>query len=297
MRSSRARRLFEVGSVLIRPFPLALVEQIGSLGGRLAAQFLPGPRGVLADNLARVVPEASSDELDALARDGFASYGRYWSETLRLPSLSPDVIDRGFDVHGFEHIQQARAAGVGPIMVLPHLGGWEWAAAWLGLVADIPVSAVVEQLEPEDVFEWFRELRESYGIDVVPLGGDAVGRLVRAVRDRHVVCLLADRDLTGTGVEVEFFGESAFMPVGPALLARRTGAPLLPTSVAFVGRRRLCRIRPPIPVERTKNLRADLAVTTQRLAFELEGLIRDAPEQWHVLEPLWGPATGSAGRQ
>lgn len=240
----------------------------------------------LEQNLRLVRPDLSPDELHALAVEGFASYGRYWAETLRLPGLSAAVIDRGFDVEGYEHLRAARAAGIGPIMVLPHLGGWEWAAAWLGRVAEIPVTAVVEPLEPPDVADWFRDLRSSYGINVVPLGPAALGSVIAAVKERHVVCLLADRDLSESGVEVSFFGATTTLPVGPALVARRTGAPMLPTAVYFEGGRRVCRIRPPVPMPASGSLRDDLRVATQRLARELEQLIDAAPEQWHVLQPV-----------
>lgn len=255
--------------------------------GSMAGARFPDARAALEANLRRVRPNATADELRDLALQGFASYGRYWAETLKLPRLSPETIDQGFGVEGYEHILHARSDGYGPIMVLPHLGGWEWAAAWLGRVADIPVTAVVEPLEPSDVFNWFDDLRSSYGINVVPLGPQALGPVVRAVRARHVVCLLADRDLTGSGIEVDFFGGRTTMPVGPALIARRTGAPLLPTAVYFEGNQRICRIRPPVVVDRTGSLRSDLKSTTQRLAAELEILIDAAPEQWHVLQPVF----------
>lgn len=286
--TSRARRLLQTGSLAVRPFPTSLLRRAGTAAGLAVATARPGMGETLEENLAHVRPRASADELRSMARSGVGSYGRYWVETLKLPTLSAKEIDDGFGVDGYEHIQAARRAGYGPIMVLPHLGGWEWAAAWLGRVAEIPVTAVVEPLEPPDVFEWFRDLRSSYGINVVPLGPNALGPVVKAVKDRHVVCLLADRDLTDSGIEVEFFGASTTMPVGPALVARRTGAPLLPTAVYFEGGQRICRIRPPVAVDRTKSLRADLAATTQRLANELEVLIEAAPDQWHVLQPVFG---------
>jgi len=285
--TSRARRLLEVGALAVRPFPVSLLRRAGSTLGRAASHRLDDSMTALESNLRRVCPDATDAELRALARQGFGSYGRYWVETLRLPGLSPATIDTGFGVEGYEHILQARRDGLGPIMVLPHLGGWEWAAAWLGRVADIPVSAVVEPLEPHDVFEWFRDVRSSYGINVIPLGPNALGPVVAAVKAKHVVCLLADRDLTGGGIEVDFFGARTTMPVGPALVARRTGAPLLPTAVYFEGDQRVCRIRPPVPVSRGGSLRADLRATTQQLARELEILIEAAPEQWHVLQPVF----------
>ncbi len=284
--TSRARRLLDLGSIAVRPFPVSFLRRAGAVAGGAIARSDASRLSGLEQNLRLVRPELSPGDLRALAIEGFASYGRYWAETLRLPSLSPKVIDRGFDVEGFEHLRAARAAGFGPIMVLPHLGGWEWAAAWLGRVAGIPVTAVVEPLEPPDVAEWFRDLRCSYGINVVPLGPDALGSVVAAVKARHVVCLLADRDLSDSGIEVSFFGATTTLPVGPALVARRTGSPLLPTAVYFDGNRRICRIRPPISVPTSGRLRSDLQAATQLLARELEELIEAAPDQWHVLQPI-----------
>lgn len=268
--------------------PLGLLNPIADIGGRTVARVRPSLTMGLRSNLARVRPELSGPELDALARRAIGSYARYWVESLRLPSLDAATIDDGFDVEGYRHIVEARAAGVGPIMVLPHLGGWEWAAAWLGRVAHIPVSAVVERLEPDDVFEWFVDLRASYGVNVIPLGdADTTARILRAVADRHVVCLVADRDLAGTGVPVEFFGASTTLPGGPALISRRSGAPILPTAVFFNGSQRICRIAEPIWPDRDLRLRDAVATTTQEVATALEALIDRAPEQWHVLQPNW----------
>ncbi len=285
--TSTARRILEIGSLAVRAVPLSMLGAVGEAGGKLAASRLDQKRKVLVANLKRVRPELTDPELESMARRGFASYGRYWAETLRLPTLSADVIDRGFDVGGYQHIQRSLAAGFGPIMVLPHLGGWEWAAAWLGRVAQLPVSAVVEQLEPEDVFDWFSQLRESYGVNVIPLGPDAMGDVVVAVKEGHVVCLLADRNIDGSGFEVEFFGATTKLPIGPALLSRRTGAPMLMTAVYFRGKKRFCQVGPPLWPVRTSDFRGDLTRMTQTMAIELERLIDQAPDQWHVLEPIW----------
>ena len=285
--TSSARRLLEFGSGLVRVLPIDTVSRGGEFAGRVAARRRPDQRRILRENLRQVLPDAEAAELDELVVDGFGSYGRYWAETLRLPSLSADAIDRRFDVVGYENIQESLSAGFGPIMVLPHLGGWEWAAAWLGRVAELPVSAVVERLEPDDVFEWFTDLRSSYGVNVIPLGPAAMGDVVKAVKDKHVVCLLADRDIGDSGTTVEFFGAAASLPIGPALLSRRTGAPTLPTAVYFEEGRHLCRVGKPLWPIRTGDFRADLQAMTERNAAALEDLIKLAPEQWHVLEPIW----------
>src|SRR5690606_29167872 len=98
------------------------------------------------------------------------SYARYWAESFRLPDLSPAEIDGGFAFEGYGHVVAAREAGSGVIAAIPHLGGWEWAAFWLTQVEDTPVTAVVEALEPPELFEWFVAFRRSLGMDVVPLG-------------------------------------------------------------------------------------------------------------------------------
>ncbi len=263
--------------------------------GRLIPRLRPDLATGLEANLARVKPEASPSEITNLAQDSYGSYGRYWAESFRLPSMSAERIDDGFEVIGYEHLVRARESGLGPIMVIPHLGGWEWAAAWLGRVAEIPVSAVVEQLEPEDVFSWFKTLRESLNVNIIPLGPDTFSQLVQAVKGNHVICLLADRDIGGTGTHVDFFGQQASLPVGPALLARRTGSVILPTAVYFRGNKRVCQIDPPIVVDPELPLRQALRESTQQVAHALERLISQAPSQWHVLQPIWPDKTKGEG--
>ena len=233
-------------------------------------------------------------QLDAAARETFASYGRYWADTLRLPTVSPKEVARRFSADGIEHLDAAVAGDVGPILALPHLGSWEWAAAWLTRVKQYKVAAVVEQLEPPDLFEWFRELRESLGMNIIPLGAQAGPSVIRALNNREIVCLLSDRDIAGGGVEVEFFGERTTLPAGPATLSIRTGAPLIPTAVyerpgsrLGMGRAIHAVVEAPIDTTRTGRLRADVARITQELAYRLEALIKAEPTQWHLMSPNW----------
>ncbi|HEX7096992.1 MAG TPA: hypothetical protein VF183_13985, partial [Acidimicrobiales bacterium] len=165
--------------------------------------------------------------------------------------------------------------------------GWEWAAAWLTQVKGVRVTAVAEALEPPALFEWFTDLRRSLGMDIVPLGPTAGSDVMRAIRDGHVVCLLSDRFLAGSSVDVEFFGERTRLPAGPATLALRAGAPLLPAAVYFRGRQHLAIVREPLDTTRRGGLRDDVTRVTQQLAAQLEDLIRIAPEQWHLMQPNW----------
>jgi len=223
------------------------------------------------------------------AVDGvFDSYGRYWLEMLRLPAevRAGTVVAHG-TIDGYEHIEAGLARGNGVILALPHLGGWEWAGATMAARGH-HLLAVVEKIEPPELLAWFAEQRAAIGIEVVTLGPDVGVAVLRALRDNRIVCLLSDRDIAGDGVEVEFFGERTTLPGGPATLALRTGATLVPVAVYFrEGQDHLGVVRPPLEVQRLGRLREDIARITQALAHELEILIRAAPEQWHLLQPNW----------
>jgi KDO2-lipid IV(A) lauroyltransferase len=232
----------------------------------------------------RVNPAVDGRAVDRV----FEAYGRYWLEMLRLPrDVRAGVIAENFVAEGYENITGGLALGRGIILALPHLGGWEWAAAWMAGLGH-NMLAVVEALDPPELLEWFARQREAMGLEVVTLGPDASTRVLRALRDNRIVCLLCDRDLTGDGVDVEFFGERTTLPAGPATLALRTGAALLPTAVYFrPGRKHAAVIEERVPADREGRLRDDIARITQDLAHRLEHLISAAPEQWHLLQPNW----------
>jgi KDO2-lipid IV(A) lauroyltransferase len=255
-------------------------------------------REMISRHLQRVDPTLRGLRLRRAVQEAFDSYAHYWLESFRLPNLSAATVERGFDVDGYDHIVTALEAGNGVILVLPHLGGWEWAGRWIAEQGH-EITVVVEQIEPPELFEWFVDLRSALGMHVVPLGPGAGTTVMRALNDNHVVCLLADRDLQGGGPEVEFFGERTTMPGGPATLALRTGAPILPTAVYFTGRvdGHFAWVRPPLAVERIeKRLRDDVQRITQDLAHDLEILIRRAPSQWHMFQPNW-PSDPGYGRE
>lgn len=279
---------YRAAATLARRMPRPIVARTAAGLGRAAALVAPERRAQVERNLRRVDPSLSGRALARLVRETFESYARYYEESFRLPGTSPGALDAGFTHEGYEHLDAARTGGRGAIMAIPHLGGWEWSGFWLTRVKGIPVTVVVEELEPPALFEWFVELRRSFGFEVVPLGPAAGVASTRALKANHVLALLSDRDLTGTGPEVEFFGERTTLPGGPATLALRTGAPLLPTAIYFDGpHNRHGVVLPPIDTTRTGKLRDDVQRVTQDLAHAFEVLIRRAPEQWHLLQPNW----------
>lgn len=280
---------YRTGAALARAVPPSVSGAVAYLAGQAYQRLLPQQRAMAARHLRRCLgPGLDGPALDRELRRLFASYARYWMESARIPGTSPAALDADTSYEGVEHLERALAGGKGVILALPHLGGWDYGGAWLASVGHYPITVVVEPVEPPELLEWFTELRRSLGLEIVPLGAEVAAAVLRRLRSGGLVGLLSDRDILGTGAEVEFFGERTTLPSGPATLALRTGAPLLPTAVYFTGRRgHHGLIRPPVPVERTGRFRDDIDRVTQHLARELELLIRRAPSQWHVLQPNW----------
>ena len=285
---NRTVAAFKLGSAVARALPDVMADGVARVLGFGAAHSSPERRAQVERNLRRVHGPAFGGLALRRAVDAtFESYARYWAESFRLPGTSPEALDAGMSYEGLRHLDEGLAKGAGVILALPHLGGWEWAGFWVAAVRRQPITVVVEALDPPELFDWFVELRRSFGMHIVPLGHDAAAQVVRALKSNHIVCLLCDRDIGGGGVEVEFFGERTTLPAGPATLSLRTGAPLLPTAAYFRGRGHYGVCRPPVPTERRGGLREDVTRVTQLLAHELEALIRRAPEQWHLMQPNW----------
>jgi phosphatidylinositol dimannoside acyltransferase len=249
-----------------------------------------GRRAVVASHMRRVVgrPLGKREERRLVA-DVFANFGRYWAESLRLPTLSPSEVAAGIQMVGFEHVQAALAGGKGVIIAAPHLGGWEWGAMYLA-GSGLAVTVAVEPLEPPERFEWFVRFRERLGMHVVAVGPGAGTAILQALRDNHIVCLLSDRLVGPTaGVDVNFFGAPAKLPAGPVTLSLRSGAPLMAAAI-YYGRPAISHtivFRPPIELQPAERFRSTVEAGTQALAEELEKLIREAPSQWHITQPNW----------
>jgi lauroyl/myristoyl acyltransferase len=222
------------------------------------------------------------------SRRTFDSYARYWSDGARLPYESEAGVRGRFQLlEGEHHLRRAVDLGRGVVMALPHVGSWEWGGAWLGLER-MPMTAVVERLEPEALFEWFVGQRAAMGLTAVPLGDGSSSALLRALKANEIAGLVSDRDLVGNGVEVEFFGEKTTLPAGAAALALRTGAVLLPVVVySGPGNWHTGVVHPPLDTSRQGRMREDIARVTQDLATTFEHDIRAHPEQWHLYQPNW----------
>ncbi|WP_435209372.1 phosphatidylinositol mannoside acyltransferase [Streptomyces sp. bgisy034] len=281
--------LYGLGWGTVKKLPEPVAVRLGRTIADLA--WKQRGKGVerLESNYARVVPGASPERLAELSRAGMRSYLRYWMESFRLPAWSPERIKNGFDPKDVHYLTDGLASDQGVILALPHLGNWDLAGAWVTTRLETPFTTVAERLKPETLYDRFVAYREGLGMEVLPhSGGTAFGTLARRLRDGGLVCLVSDRDLSASGVEVDFFGATARMPAGPALLAQQTGALLLPVTLWYDDSPVMQgRVHPPIEVPQSGTRAEKTSVMTQALADAFASGIAEHPEDWHMLQRLW----------
>jgi KDO2-lipid IV(A) lauroyltransferase len=281
--------LYGLGWSVVKKLPEPVAVRLGRGIADLA--WKQRGKGVLRleSNYARVVPDASPERLAELSRAGMRSYLRYWMESFRLPAWSRERIKSGFDPKGLHHLTDGLAAGKGVILALPHMANWDLAGAWVTTELETPFTTVAERLKPETLYDRFVAYREGLGMEVLPhSGGTAFGTLARRLRDGGLVCLVAERDLSSSGVEVRFFGEATRIPAGPALLAQQTGALLLPVTLWYDDSPVMQgRVHPPVEVPETGTRAEKTSVMAQALADAFATGIAEHPEDWHMLQRLW----------
>ena len=291
MREGRARlgqQLTDLGYAtgwrVVRAMPDFVARGTFDTGAFYAS--LGGGPEQLRRNLARVVGVEPADVPYSLMRASLASYARYWREAFRLPSMNHKKLGMHLDMvlQGQPHLEAALAAGRGAVLALPHSGNWDMAGVWL-VYKHGPFTTVAERLKPESLYRRFIAYRESLGFEVLPLSGGErppYEVLAERLRANRVVCLMAERDLTRTGVQVDFFGEATRMPAGPARLAIDTGAALLTVHCWFERSGWGFAIGPALDTSS-----GDVGVVTQALADRFALGIAEHPADWHMLQPQW----------
>ena len=278
---------YAAGWMAVRAMPEFAARNVFDAGARYAGRH-GGPLQ-LRKNLGRVIGVPPYDVPDALIRASLESYARYWREAFRLPTMDlPALARRLHDgVVGQDHLDAALAAGRGAVFALPHSGNWDMAGAWLAQTYGT-FTTVAERLEPESLYRRFIAFREGLGFEVLPHSGGQrppFEVLCERLRANRVVCLMAERDLTRTGVEVDFFGEATRMPAGPAKLAIATGAALLPAHCWFEDDEAqgwAVSMHPALDCTS-----GDVKAVTQALADNFAKNIAAHPEDWHMMQPQW----------
>jgi KDO2-lipid IV(A) lauroyltransferase len=312
---------YRFGAAIVGVLPRRVIARLGSAAGWLAwswandrktmarrhmrrvAGLPPEPgrtAGAGSHALAHVGPEGSvgrrieetdldTREIDRKARGMFSAYGRYWAEVFWYRPSRFHEVERTIRIDGLEHLERPVAAGRPVVITLPHMGNWEMAATAAGRVG-VRITAVAESLGNRRVTEWFLQLRASLSIDVVltDAKGGVTRHLLEALRRGQTIALLNDRDLSGRGVEVEFFGETTTLPAGPAALAIRTDAAIVPVAAYFAsdGGHDIV-IEPEVVPPGGDTMDERVRATTQMLARVLERQVSRHPEQWHLVQPNW----------
>ena len=240
----------------------------------------------LRTNYARVRPDLPATELEKYVKKGMRSYLRYWCDTFRLPSWSDEQIISTVTVVNEHYLRDALAAGSGCIVSLPHAGNWDHAGAYF-CKTGAPLVTVAEHLEPEKLFQKFLAYRQSIGMEVLDASARSLATLALRLRSNRLVALVADRDLSKNGVQVNFCGFPARMPAGPAVLSMQTGAPLITAFVSYTGRGLHIEFGSPINVPAEGANSEKVAIMIQESATRLEAHLKSSLTDWHMLQRIW----------
>lgn len=285
---------FRFAAAIFGAFPESWMRHTGEWLGRRGAARGSDKRPLLRGHMRRVMgPDKTEAEIETAVDRMYESYGRYWAETFWLRPRRHQAVSRRVERIGFEHVFKAMDEGNGIIFALPHLGSWEVA----GLIADeigARVLAVAEDLPNERITAWFVAIRNQLGIDIV-LTTDPQRRskLIRTLKEGKVIALLADRDVTGSGLTTEFFGEETKMPAGPVGLAILTGAALIPVGVYFKkGAGHRIEVHAPIEIPELETRDQTVEAGAALMAGKLEEIISRDPTQWHLFQPNWPSDVG-----
>ena len=240
----------------------------------------------LRGNYGRVMPEYSSQKLEELTKLGMRSYLRYWFDTFRLSKWSKNRIISTTQVIRENLLRDPIQSKQGCIVALPHAGNWDHAAAYF-CSTGITLTAVVEKLKPEAIFKKFLAYRESIGIEAISHKEKTIPILTQRLQAGKLIALVADRDMSRNGIEVNFFGKTSKMPSGPAVLAIKTGAPLITAYVRYTSGGIEIIFDEIIKPTNSGSEEEQIKIITQSMADNFAKRIKENPVDWHMLQRIW----------
>jgi len=285
MKDSLSAYVYFAGWRLIRWLPERSAYQLADF----VADFLTKRNGKsvsrLRSNLARTQPGITSLNLDLLVFDAMRSYMRYWCDTFRFPDWSKEKILETVSVTNEHLLLNAIRDKTGVIVCLPHAGNWDHAGAYF-CAQGIRLVTVAERLKPEKLFLKFLQYRQNMGMEVLPLDGNVISTLTQRLNDGALVALVSDRDLSKSGIDVEFFNGPARMPAGPAILALDTKAPLVTAFVSYTESGIHVDFKH-VVLPSTGTREEKVKEIVQMSAKHFEDGIREHPEDWHMLQRIW----------
>jgi phosphatidylinositol dimannoside acyltransferase len=281
--------LFLAANKIVAVVPVKLTRTLARFGALVYLYAFPAKRHIVERNMRRAMgPEASHAEVRRMARRAGRYYADYWVDILWLPTKTRDYVLGRFGKDGQEMLEATIAEGKGVIIALPHYGSWEAGAVYLSSLGKF--AAVAEVLKPIELFELFCKLRAGVGIDIFPYNHKPETRdsMIDKLKEGMILALLCDRDLKGGGVEVEFFGEKTTLPPGPAVMSMKSGSPIICVNVRNLSDDTwMGHALDPIRIEEDVDSEAAIRRAMQKVASNLEILIREDPGQWHMFMPAW----------
>jgi len=240
----------------------------------------------LRGNYKRVLPDLSKSELSKLTKAGMRSYLRYWFDTFRLNKWSKERIISTTEVIRENLLRDPISTKQGCIIALPHAGNWDHAAAYF-CSTGINLTAVVEKLKPEAIFKKFLDYRQSIGIEPISHKEKTIPLLTQRLNEGKLIALVADRDMSRNGIEVDFLGAVAKMPAGPAILAITTGAPLITAYIRYTDKGIKLIFDKTVEIPDSGNEDEKVRVVTQSMADNFAKHIKESPVDWHMLQRIW----------
>jgi KDO2-lipid IV(A) lauroyltransferase len=286
-------RAFKAVQSVVERLPRSWAYALAIMAARFAWLFSPLARPRLDYNLRVACPELRKNEreLRRISWLNFRNHAKAYADLMMLPRANVESMRPLLSVKGMEYLEEARALGKGVLAVSCHMGSYEVVSAiWSATLA--PVSFFAEELEPRALFEWYRDTRARLGISVLTLDVGGIRKVLQALRDEEMVITAIDRDITGTGHVMPFFGRPAPIPLGPAAIARRLGTPLLPVCVTRLpDDSYLAEATPLVTVEETDDPKADQIRATEQVLRRIETFIQAYPHQWHVPHRIWEGST------
>src|SRR5256714_1262016 len=282
-------RAFKIVQSVVERLPRPWAYALAVLGARIAWWFSPLARPRLEYTLKTACPELENDPaaLRRISKLNFRNHAKAYADLMQLPRARVESMRARLKVEGLEFLDQARALGKGVLVVSCHMGSYEVVSAiWSATLA--PVSFFAEELEPRALFEWYRDTRARLGISVLTLDHGGIRKVLEALRDQEMVITAIDRDITGTGYTMPFFGRPAPIPLGPAAIALRLGTPPFPVCVyRLPDDTFMAEGGPLVYATSTGDARADQVRATEEVLRHMERVIQQHPQQWHVPHRIW----------
>lgn len=280
-------RAFKAVQSIVERLPRSRAYALAVFAARFAFWFSPLARPRLEFNLKVACPELDSRQLRRTTWLNFRNHAKAYADLMMLPRTQVAAMRPLLKVQGMENLEEARALGKGVMAVSCHMGSYEIVAAiWAATLT--PVSFFAEEMEPRALFEWYRDTRARLGISVLTLSLPGIRKVNEALHEKEMVITAIDRDITGTGHVMPFFGRPAPIPLGIAAIALRLGTPLLPVCVyRLPDDSYMAEAAPLVIAKSTGDRKADEIRVTQELLRHIEGFIRRHPEQWHVPHRIW----------